>query len=166
MFYKSHKWRSPWPLKHSLLVIFTYCIIKLLPAGEFGVLAFAAPAGRQILGGLTLITHYSVWGHGGPPATLINDLLVQFASGGAVAGPDQMACDRLSCGAIHMQRVHRPRAQFTHHMHYKERSAASHGSLFLGTYYFFNRSANVDVVSCEHKLSVFCIRPNQSKMSD
>lgn len=45
---------------HSLLVIFTYCIIKLLPAGGFGVLAFAAPAGRQILDGLTLITHYSV----------------------------------------------------------------------------------------------------------
>lgn len=45
---------------HSLLVIFTYRIIKLLPAGEFGVLAFAAPAGRLILNGLTLITHYSV----------------------------------------------------------------------------------------------------------
>lgn len=31
------------------------------PAGEFGVLAFAAaPAGRQALSGPTLITHYSV----------------------------------------------------------------------------------------------------------
>lgn len=45
---------------HSLLVIFTNCIISLLPAGEFGVLAFAAPAGRQILNGRALITHYSV----------------------------------------------------------------------------------------------------------
>lgn len=45
---------------HSLLVIFTNCSISLLPAGEFGVLAFAAPAGRQILNGGALITHYSV----------------------------------------------------------------------------------------------------------
>lgn len=147
-YYKSHKWRSPRPLMHSLLVIFTYCIIKLLPAGGFGVLAFAAPAGRQILDGLTLITHYSVWGRGGPPATLINDLLVWFASGRAVAGPDQMACDRLSCGAVHMQLVHRPGAQFTFHMHYrvKEMRHTSFWDNFF-FFFFFPRSVNVGVVS-------------------
>ena len=90
-----------------------YFIIKLLPAGEFCVLALAAPAGRQVLSGPTLITHYSVWRRGGPPATLINGLLAQFASGRAVAGPHQMACDRPTCGAVHTQRVHHPRARFT-----------------------------------------------------
>lgn len=39
--------------------------MKLLPGGEFGVLAFAAPAERLILGRPTFITHYCVlrtWG--------------------------------------------------------------------------------------------------------
>lgn len=45
---------------HSPPVIFTYHILKLLPAAEFGVLAIKCHAGRQILNGLTLITHYSV----------------------------------------------------------------------------------------------------------
>lgn len=163
-YYKSHKWRSPRPLMHSLLVIFTYCIIKLLPAGGFGVLAFAAPAGRQILDGLTLITHYSVWGRGGPPATLINDLLVWFASGRAVAGPDQMACDRLSCGAVHMQLVHRPGAQFTFHMHYrvKEMRHTSFWDNFFFSFYFPDQLMSVWFLSSEHGLSVIiCIWPNQ-----
>lgn len=34
--------------------------MKLLPGGECGVLAFAAPAGRLILGGPTFISHYWV----------------------------------------------------------------------------------------------------------
>lgn len=39
---------------HNLLVIVTYCIIKRVPAGELGVLAFPAPAGRQPPGGPSL----------------------------------------------------------------------------------------------------------------
>lgn len=144
MHYKSHKWRSRCPLKQSLLVIFTCWIIKLLPAGEYGDLAFTAPAGRQILDGLTLITHYSVWGRRGPPATLTNDLLVQFAASGAVSGPDQMACDWLSCGTIHIQRVCGPRDRFLFHMHHKEKEIAeSHRWHLLEP--IFNRSANIGV---------------------
>lgn len=73
-----------------------HILSKLLPAVEFGVLAFAA---WRILDGLTLITQYSVWGRGGAPSTLINDSPVLFAAGSAVAGPGQMACDRLCYGA-------------------------------------------------------------------
>lgn len=41
---------------HRLLVIFT----QVLRSCEFGVLVFVALAGRPILDGPTLITHYSV----------------------------------------------------------------------------------------------------------
>lgn len=37
--------------------------------------------------------------------TLINDSPGPFAAGGAVAGADQMACDRLCCGAALVPRV-------------------------------------------------------------
>lgn len=51
----------------------------------------------------------------GPPVTLINYLLVQFAAGRAVAGPDQMACDKLCCG------VHRPRGDMVYFSYYTEK---------------------------------------------
>lgn len=47
--------------------------------------------------------------------TLINYLLVQFAAGRAVAGPDQMACDKLCCG------VHRPREHMVYFSYYREK---------------------------------------------
>lgn len=73
----------------------------------------------------------------GPPATLINDLLIQFATGRAVAGPGQMACDRPSRGTVHIRCVRRLKDQFTFHMNYKVKEMQNPNNVF------FNRSANI-----------------------